>query len=190
MLKSSSTYHGCPADRGSPAEQKLTLYPLGCVLPSLPDLKHAYHGRAHVFMSEKFLDGPDIVTVFEQVGRTQVPDCLGFRGLGVTCSTDGFLQGPLMSHGPSGSNRLTCCFQNTNARGRMPDGRPQSKKPLKIKSFGGDTALPPPQVNQSYFRRRGLSRAFQTPGARKIAVHGAPGRRVPSHRVPTSGQEI
>ncbi len=64
-----------------------------------------YHGRAHVFMSEKFLDGPDVVTVFEQVGHERMPDCWDFVVLALPALRTAFFK-VLLSRGPCGSNQM------------------------------------------------------------------------------------
>ncbi len=42
--------------------------------------------------------------------------------------------------------------------------RASSVKRLRIKSFGGGTAIPSPYGKESYFRKRGTVNAFSDPG--------------------------
>ena len=53
------------------------------------------HRRPHVFMSQKFLHGADIVTIFEQVSRKRMPECMATSALYDSGGRNGSLNGDL-----------------------------------------------------------------------------------------------
>ncbi len=109
----------------------------------MPHASAAYFAEVQpLSLPKEFLDGPDVVTVFEQVGHERMPDCLGFRGLGFTCSTDGFLQAPLIpwTLRLQPTDMLLSKYKRPGAYAR----RAYSVKRLRIKLFGGGTAIPSP----------------------------------------------
>ena len=53
------------------------------------------HGRRDVLVPQEFLDGPDIVARFEEVGGETVAERMGADGLGEICQPARLLHGPL-----------------------------------------------------------------------------------------------
>lgn len=71
----------------------------------------------------------------------------------------------LLSRKPCGSNRLTCCFQNTNARGECP--RPVLSQKNHLKSGRLEQALPYPLLGyQRLFPKKGDCQGFFRPQGR------------------------
>jgi len=53
------------------------------------------HGRAHIPVTQQFLNGADVVTVLQEVRRKRVPECVARRLLGKTGPEHGFSNGTL-----------------------------------------------------------------------------------------------
>ena len=53
------------------------------------------HGRLEIAVTEEFLDGPDVVTTFKEVGREGMPERVAGNPLGGTRSQDRLMDGPL-----------------------------------------------------------------------------------------------